>query len=578
MAIDYTNTDELEKDSQGRIVFARSTAVPNAATVEDNELIMKNGDNPLFSVALPERTSGTITPQTFGAKGDGITDDTAAIQAALDASSYVYIPDGVYMVDAGGGNTQSSAYNSGLLPRSNQTIELSKNAVLKALPNPNKFYNIVNMNGVENVRIFGGTILGDNDTHTGTGGDAGYGILIRASKNITVEDMEIADCWGDCIMIGYEAVKGDDGTYYGVQSEDIIIQRCNLHGGRRQGISVCSGIGVTIRDCEVYDITQMSPKSGIDIEPDWVGQADDVIIESCYIHDTSGASIIVSGENRTNRVKVSSCNIDALNCVYGDEIYVASCNIRSLTLRNRTHALVTNCQLNKITTCGGSALVNNCTFENGNETAVINSTLDGFNSDQTIITERLAFNNCIFKTNATATRFINLVKTTSYPQHQEKVIEFTACKIDLSAGTIFCERLPGEELRLEGCDVIFKTGETKGIIINNNSSTRLILHNSRFRCETEITNMITHADAGTSHYIDISNCEFSAFGQLLKCDAGALGMVRLINNNMPNETITNGGELDVFSTSGYAKISNAELWEVEFDDGTITTKKVVLAP
>lgn len=519
-----------------------------------------------------------VLPQDFGAKGDGVTDDTAAIQAALDASSYVYIPDGVYMVDAGGGSSQSSAYESGLRVRSGQRVELSEGAVLKALPNPNKFYNIINANGVEDVRISGGKILGDNATHTGSGGDGGYGVFIRASKNITVEGVEIADCWGDCIMVSYRSESDGSGGYVGVQSEDILIDRCCIHGGRRQGISVVSGIGVTIRDCEIYDITQMAPKGGIDIEPDWVGAADDVIIDGCYIRDTSGASIIVSGADLTNRVKVSDCNLDSVNCVHGNEVYVSGCNIRSLTLRNRVHALVANCQLNKITTCGGSAMVNNTAFESGNETVVINSTLDAFSNDQTIITERLSFNHCTFKANAAATNFMNLVKTTSYAYHQEKVIAFRDCKIDLSAGAVFCERLPGEELRLDGCEVVFRAGETKGFIINNNASSRLILRGSRFTCATEITDMIVHKDAGTSHYIDISGCEFSAFGQLLKCDAGALGTVRLIENNMTNETITNGGGLDVFSTSQYANKGDAETWEIEFEDGTTAVKKVVLAP
>ena len=38
------------------------------------------------------------TPQMFGAKGDGITDDTDAIQKAIDASDYLFIPSGVYLI------------------------------------------------------------------------------------------------------------------------------------------------------------------------------------------------------------------------------------------------------------------------------------------------------------------------------------------------------------------------------------------------------------------------------------------------------------------------------------------------
>lgn len=530
-----------------------------------------------------------VTPQMYGAKADGVTDDTAAIQAALDASAYVYIPDGTYMVDAVSG---------GILPHSNQTIVLSERATLKAITNASKSYSVVKIAEVDNVSISGGKIEGDNATHdTSSGGDAGYGIFISAATRVTVEGMEISDCWGDCIMIKYIAVQGEDGTYTGTQAEEITIQRCRLHGGRRQGISVVSGIGVTIRDCEIYDITEMSPKSGIDVEPDWVGLADDVVIDGCYIHDTDGASVIVSGaDDRTNRVKVLNGNLDSVNCVHGLQTFISGCNIRSTTLRNRAHAMITGCKLQKITTCGGSALVTGCVFDNGEESLMINSSLDMFSGDQTIITELLSFSNCKFKTSSSAAYFLRMVTSLSYTAHQEKVIEFNSCTIDLSAGTSFCERLPGEELRLDNCDVIFKSGETKGFVANNVASSRLILRNSRFRCDSSITSMIVHADAGIAHYIDIANCEFPEYGQLIKCDAGALGTVRLINNDMPNETITNGESLDVLKTSSYAmaaeiptKVSaldndsgyvtdaKAEDWVITYEDGSTETKKVVLA-
>lgn len=43
--------------------------------------------------------SNYVTPQMFGAKGDGVTDDTEAIQKSL-AHNEVYIPDGTYMISA----------------------------------------------------------------------------------------------------------------------------------------------------------------------------------------------------------------------------------------------------------------------------------------------------------------------------------------------------------------------------------------------------------------------------------------------------------------------------------------------
>lgn len=42
----------------------------------------------------------TINVKTFGAKGDGVTDDTAAIQAAINASDSIFFPEGVYLVSS----------------------------------------------------------------------------------------------------------------------------------------------------------------------------------------------------------------------------------------------------------------------------------------------------------------------------------------------------------------------------------------------------------------------------------------------------------------------------------------------
>ncbi|TNJ61909.1 hypothetical protein FE784_33420 [Paenibacillus hemerocallicola] len=47
--------------------------------------------------------NGTLDVRWFGAVGNGMTDDTAAIQAALDAvpsGGTVWIPEGEYRIDA----------------------------------------------------------------------------------------------------------------------------------------------------------------------------------------------------------------------------------------------------------------------------------------------------------------------------------------------------------------------------------------------------------------------------------------------------------------------------------------------
>jgi polygalacturonase len=118
-----------------------------------------------------------------GAKGDGQTDDTAAIQAAIDqvagTKGTVLVPNGTYLVDAAG--------NDRLALKSDMTLKLSKDATLKAIPNDSGKYSILTISIASSVTVSGGTLEGDRQEHTGKSsrGASGYALVATRATSLS---------------------------------------------------------------------------------------------------------------------------------------------------------------------------------------------------------------------------------------------------------------------------------------------------------------------------------------------------------------------------------------------------------
>lgn len=199
---------------------------------------------------------------TFGARGDGRTNDTRAIQRALDAvrpGDTVLVPARTFLVDPNHDPYRPTF--GGLRVRSGTTLLLSPGSTLRAIGSPHGNSAVVSLLNASNVVITGGgCIEGERHRHRGQGGEWGFGIAVWGSRNVVIRNVEVKDCYGDGIYIGVSDRRQ--------MPQSVRVSHCRLHGHRRMGVTIAGATDVTVEDCVIERIAGAAPSAGIDLEPD----------------------------------------------------------------------------------------------------------------------------------------------------------------------------------------------------------------------------------------------------------------------------------------------------------------------
>lgn len=276
----------------------------------DNAIYFKSG-----SEYAKRDYSGPVNVKWFGAKGDGITDDTASIQKALDITAHMdtkilSIPGGNYMIQAIDKNRNPAEPGflvgvGGISIPSNITVVMDNGTFLKAIPSNHVAYNIVRIQQVSNVVIQGGNIVGDRSApeKSGVGGEWGYGIAILAAANVEINKVRSVDCWGDGFNI--QVVNSASGTV--LNNSDITFNSCIANNNRRQGLSLEGGFMIKFNACTFSNTNGTAPESGIDIEPYSASNlVDGVEINNCRFYNNRARNLLIYGSMIKN-VFISDC-------------------------------------------------------------------------------------------------------------------------------------------------------------------------------------------------------------------------------------------------------------------------------
>ena len=267
--------DQGEPGSDASVTAANvAAAMGLSGLAADDQIMVSSVDADGKPTGWRKKYRDMLNVRDFGAKGDSTTDDTAAIQAALDAASTrgistVLFPTGTYKVSAA---TADNNFFAALTVHSGQRL-LFDAATLQLTANGYDFYAVLNIHNVNNVTVEGGlTIIGDRESHTATTGESGHGIRIVNSHNVHVSDVDIRYTWGDGVCVG------GNGTMAEI-SQNVTLERIRTYKCSRNGLSIIEADGVVVRDCDFTCTDRTAPQYGIDVEPN-LGTATNITIEN----------------------------------------------------------------------------------------------------------------------------------------------------------------------------------------------------------------------------------------------------------------------------------------------------------
>ncbi len=275
-------------------------------------------DDAVWYTIENERFDIDSTGRHARATTDGI--NAALIWAEQQGFEYIRFDKGVYMIQCNWRN-RFHAPTDGILVPSGLTLDLGDSTFMME-PNSYPEYAVFSIVNASDVRILGGTLLGDINEHVyaphplSPTHEFGFGICISASRNVLIQGVTIRGMTGDGIILeGSYAALADGGSL----SSGVKILGCEISSCRRQGISVIGAVDSEIAYNRIYDIRGTDPQFGIDVEPELDYVVSNIDIHHNVIAGCAGGAISChSGSDY--RVYANACR--------GSIIAVHSSNVR----------------------------------------------------------------------------------------------------------------------------------------------------------------------------------------------------------------------------------------------------------
>lgn len=391
-----------------------------------------NIDNIGNSIILNNCTlKGSLNKQViysdwFYFNSDDCTDTLNDVFKISEGCRFI-ISEGVYKVSVKNliGTDYADPMNTSILqPQSNSHITI--NGTIQLISNDRTHYNIIGIIDKDNILLDGtGEIIGDVETHTGTTGEWGHGVLISGSRNINVKDLRISYCWGDGLSVSYaEKILTDKGLVNSPYSPPEIINITNIKSSynRRLGISIINGDGIILENSITEGngtINGTSPKAGLDIEPNPNQSVNNVIVSGCLFYDNVVTYFPSDGLIKDEAI---SCIIQNSICkkqvTIGNVGKVIGCEIKYLLINGSRFVNIQNNVITEALVLSGTTITGLNVIDN----TFLGLTTDGYDSCIRVSCDsfskvNIASNNFSLCTNS------NMRKLVTYTKKQTNAID-----------------------------------------------------------------------------------------------------------------------------------------------------------